>query len=211
MRDAGFIERRSVRQAYDEKAGMFLPDRFVRGTCPNCKSLDQYGDACEVCGSTYTPAELIDPVSTVTNTTPVWRSSEHLFFKLSAFQSMLSEYVAEAAPDSAVRGKLNEWLRAGLQDWDISRDAPYFGFEIPDAPGKYFYVWFDATIGYIASFEAWRAPRGVSFDDYWDLRPPPSSTTSSARTSAIFTRCSGRRYCRARGCAGPRQCSHTAS
>jgi methionyl-tRNA synthetase len=167
VRDAGYIERRSVRQAYDEKAGMFLPDRFVRGTCPNCKSVDQYGDACEVCGSTYTPAELIDPVSTVTNTTPVWRNSEHLFFKLSAFQSMLSEYVARAAPDSAVRGKLNEWLRAGLQDWDISRDAPYFGFEIPDAPGKYFYVWFDATIGYIGSFEAWRAPRGVSFDDYW--------------------------------------------
>jgi methionyl-tRNA synthetase len=167
VRDAGYIERRSVRQAYDEKAGMFLPDRFIRGTCPNCKSADQYGDACEVCGSTYTPAELIDPISTVTNTTPVWRNSEHLFFKLSAFQSMLDEYVPRAAPDSAVRGKLNEWLRSGLQDWDISRDAPYFGFEIPDAPGKYFYVWFDATIGYMGSFEAWRAPRGVSFDDYW--------------------------------------------
>jgi methionyl-tRNA synthetase len=167
VRAAGYIDRRSVRQAYDETAGMFLPDRFVRGTCPNCKSPDQYGDACEVCGSTYTPADLIDPVSTVSNTKPVWRNSEHLFFKLSAFEQMLRRYVMTATPDSAVRSKLNEWLDAGLQDWDISRDAPYFGFEIPDAPGKYFYVWFDATIGYIGSFEAWRARHGASFDDYW--------------------------------------------
>jgi methionyl-tRNA synthetase len=167
VRDAGYIDRRSVRQAYDQSAGMFLPDRFVRGTCPNCKSPDQYGDACEVCGSTYTPADMIDPISTVSNTKPVWRNSEHLFFKLSAFQQMLRRYVTDASPDSAVRSKLNEWLDAGLQDWDISRDAPYFGFEIPDAPGKYFYVWFDATIGYMASFEAWRAKHGASFDDYW--------------------------------------------
>jgi methionyl-tRNA synthetase len=167
VRAAGYIERRSVRQAYDETAGMFLPDRFVRGTCPNCKSPDQYGDACEVCGSTYTPADLIDPVSTVSQTKPVWRHSEHLFFKLSAFAQMLRDYVAQASPDSAVRSKLNEWLEAGLQDWDISRDAPYFGFEIPDAPGKFFYVWFDATIGYMASFEAWRARHNASFDEYW--------------------------------------------
>ncbi len=167
VREAGYIERRSVRQAYDEKAGMFLPDRFVRGTCPNCKTPDQYGDACEVCGSTYTPAELIDPVSTVSQTTPIWRESEHLFFKLSAFDAMLRDYVPRASPDNAVRSKLDEWLQAGLQDWDISRDAPYFGFEIPDAPGKFFYVWFDAPIGYIGSFEAWRAQRGASFDEYW--------------------------------------------
>jgi methionyl-tRNA synthetase len=167
VRDAGYIERRSVRQAYDEKAGMFLPDRFVRGTCPNCKTPDQYGDACEVCGSTYTPAELIDPISTVSQTTPVWRNSEHLFFRLSVFDPMLRDYLPTAAPDGAVRAKLDEWLKAGLQDWDISRDAPYFGFEIPDAPGKYFYVWFDAPIGYIGSFEAWRARHGASFDDYW--------------------------------------------
>jgi methionyl-tRNA synthetase len=166
-RDAGCIDRRSVRQAYDEAASMFLPDRFVRGTCPNCKSPDQYGDACEVCGSTYTPADLIDPISTVSNTTPVWRDSEHLFFRLSAFDQMLREYIPHASPDSAVRAKLNEWFEAGLQDWDISRDAPYFGFEIPDAPGKYFYVWFDATIGYMASFEVWRARHGASFDEYW--------------------------------------------
>jgi methionyl-tRNA synthetase len=167
VRDAGYIERRSVRQAYDEKARMFLPDRFVRGTCPNCKSPDQYGDACEVCGTTYTPADLIDPISTVTQTKPVWRNSEHLFFRLSAFEQMLREYIPSAQPDGAVRGKLNEWLQTGLQDWDISRDAPYFGFEIPDAPGKYFYVWFDATIGYMASFEVWRARHGASFDEYW--------------------------------------------
>jgi methionyl-tRNA synthetase len=173
VRAGGHIDRRTVRQAYDEKAGMFLPDRFVRGTCPNCKSPDQYGDACEVCGSTYTPAELIDPISTVSRTTPVWRDSEHLFFKLSSFTDMLRDYVPGASPDSAVRAKLDEWLKAGLQDWDISRDAPYFGFEIPDAPGKYFYVWFDAPIGYIGSFEAWRARHGASFDEYWN---PQSST-----------------------------------
>ena len=167
VRDAGYIQRRSVRQAYDETAAMFLPDRFIRGTCPNCKSPDQYGDACEVCGTTYTPAELIDPISTVSNTTPVWRNSDHLFFKLSAFDQMLREYVVQASPDSAVRAKLSEWLQAGLQDWDISRDAPYFGFEIPDAAGKFFYVWFDATIGYMGSFEVWRARHGASFDEYW--------------------------------------------
>src|ERR1039458_8134740 len=142
LRTGGFITRRAVRQAYDEQASMFLPDRYVRGICPRCKSPDQFGDSCEVCGSTYTPADLIDPVSTVTGTKPVWRESDHLFFKLGGFE-------------------------AGLQDWDISRDAPYFGIEVPDAPGKYFYVWFDAPIGYIASFEAWRAAHGASFDEYW--------------------------------------------
>jgi methionyl-tRNA synthetase len=167
VRDAGYIARRAVRQAYDEKAGMFLPDRYVRGTCPRCKSPDQYGDSCEVCGSTYTPAELIDPISTVTQTTPVWRESDHLFFKLGAFETMLREYVGSSSLQPAVRAKLAEWFDAGLQDWDISRDAPYFGIEIPDAPGKFFYVWFDAPIGYIGSFEAWRAAHAASFDAYW--------------------------------------------
>jgi methionyl-tRNA synthetase len=164
---AGAITRRAVRQAYDEQAHMFLPDRYVRGTCPRCKSPDQYGDSCEVCGSTYTPADLIDPVSTVTGTKPVWRESDHLFFTLGAFESMLREYVAGSSLQPAVRAKLAEWFEAGLQDWDISRDAPYFGIEVPDAPGKYFYVWFDAPIGYIASFEAWRAAHGASFEEYW--------------------------------------------
>ncbi len=167
VRARGYIARRSVRQAYDEQAQMFLPDRYVRGTCPRCRSPDQYGDSCEVCGSTYSPADLIDPVSTVTGTRPVWRESEHLFFRLGEFDRMLREYVASRSLQEAVRAKLGEWFDAGLQDWDISRDAPYFGIEIPDAPGKYFYVWFDAPIGYIASFEAWHATHVACFDDYW--------------------------------------------
>ncbi len=167
LRDAGHIARRTVRQAFDEQAQMFLPDRYVRGTCPRCHSADQYGDSCEVCGSTYTPAELIDPVSTLSGTQPVWRESEHLFFRLGDFEAMLREWLAAGNQQAAVRAKLEEWFSAGLQDWDISRDAPYFGFEIPDAPGKYFYVWFDAPIGYIAGFEALRAARGLDFDRYW--------------------------------------------
>jgi methionyl-tRNA synthetase len=167
VRARGYIARRAVRQAYDEQARMFLPDRYVRGTCPRCRSPDQYGDSCEVCGSTYSPADLIDPVSTVTGTRPVWRQSEHLFFKLGEFDGMLRQYVAGRSLQEAVRAKLGEWFEAGLQDWDISRDAPYFGIEIPDAPGKYFYVWFDAPIGYIASFEAWRATHAASFDEFW--------------------------------------------
>src|SRR5580658_9841575 len=173
LRARNFIARRAVRQAYDEQAQMFLPDRYVRGICPRCRSPDQYGDSCEVCGSTYTPADLIDPISTVTGSKPVWRESDHLFFKLGAFETMLREYVAGRSLQDAVRAKLAEWFEAGLQDWDISRDAPYFGIEVPDAPGKYFYVWFDAPIGYIASFEAWRTAHAASFDDYWE-----SETTS---------------------------------
>src|SRR3984957_5983 len=168
LRAGGFISRRTVRQAYDAQARMFLPDRYWRGTCPRCKTPGQNGDSCDNCGSTYTPADLIDPVSTVTGTTPVWRDSEHLFFQLGALAPMLRDYVSGGSLQSAVRAKLDEWFEAGLQDWDISRDAPYFGIEIPDAPGKYFYVWFDAPIGYIASFEAWRAAHAASFADYWE-------------------------------------------
>lgn len=167
LRDAGYISRRAVRQAYDEHKQMFLPDRYLRGTCPRCKSPEQYGDSCEVCGASYTPAELIDPVSTLSGTVPVWRESEHLFFRLGAFEKMLREWLGAGDQQPSVRAKLDEWFAAGLQDWDISRDAPYFGFEVPDAPGKYFYVWFDAPIGYIASFEALRARRGLDFDTYW--------------------------------------------
>ncbi|MGQ0833772.1 MAG: class I tRNA ligase family protein, partial [Gammaproteobacteria bacterium] len=154
LRDAGYIARRAVRQAYDEQAKMFLPDRYVRGTCPRCGTPDQYGDSCEVCGATYTPSDLKDAVSTVTGTRPVWRESDHLFFSLSKFEPMLREWVASGSLHPQVRAKLAEWFAAGLQDWDISRDAPYFGFEVPDAPGKYFYVWFDAPIGYLGSFKA---------------------------------------------------------
>jgi methionyl-tRNA synthetase len=167
LRDAGHIARRTVRQAYDEQARMFLPDRYVRGTCPRCRASDQYGDACENCGATYAPADLIEPKSTLSGSTPVWRESEHLFFQLGHFEPMLREWLAGGRLQPAVRAKLDEWFQAGLADWDISRDAPYFGFEVPDAPGKYFYVWFDAPIGYIGSFEALRARTGLSFRDYW--------------------------------------------
>ncbi len=163
----GYVTRRTVRQSYDEQAGMFLPDRFVRGTCPRCGAKDQYGDSCEVCGSTYSPEELIDAVSTVTGTKPVLRESEHLFFKLGEFDGMLREWLARSGLHDAVRAKLAEWFETGLQDWDFSRDAPYFGFEIPDAPGKYYYVWFDAPVGYIGSFRALADKRGLDFDAYW--------------------------------------------
>ncbi len=166
LRDAGRITRRSVNQAYDEKAGMFLPDRYVRGTCPVCSTADQYGDSCENCGATYTPLDLKDPVSTVTGTKPVWRESEHLFFALGQFEPMLREWVASGSLQASVLAKLSEWFESGLQDWDISRDAPYFGFEVPDAPGKYFYVWFDAPIGYLGSFRAYCNRTGLDFDSY---------------------------------------------
>ncbi len=156
-----------VRQAYDEKAGMFLPDRFVRGTCPRCGTADQYGDSCENCGATYAPEDLKDAISTITGTRPVLRDSEHLFFKLGDYEADLREWLAGKGLQPAVRAKLDEWLETGLKDWDISRDAPYFGFEIPDAPGKFFYVWFDAPVGYIGSFAALAAKRGLDFDKYW--------------------------------------------
>jgi len=167
LQQRGAIDRRTIRQAYDEQAGMFLPDRFVRGTCPRCGTPDQYGDSCENCGATYSPADLKDAVSTISGTRPVLRDSEHLFFRLGLFETGLREWLATHGLQPAVRAKLDEWFEAGLQDWDISRDAPYFGFEIPDAPGKYFYVWFDAPIGYIGSFAALAAKRGLDFDSYW--------------------------------------------
>ena len=162
----GHIARRSVRQAYDEQAGMFLPDRYVRGACPKCKTPDQYGDSCEACGATYSPADLIEPKSTLSGTAPVWRDSEHLFFSLGRFEAMLRDWVKSDSLQDAVRAKLDEWFSAGLQDWDISRDAPYFGFEIPGHPGKYFYVWFDAPIGYLGSFKALCERRGLDMQAY---------------------------------------------
>ena len=166
LRAAGHITTRSVRQAYDESAGMFLPDRYVRGGCPKCGAADQYGDSCEACGATYSPADLHDPTSTLSGTKPVWRESEHIFFALGRFETMLREWVASGSLQESVRAKLDEWFAAGLQDWDISRDAPYFGFEIPGFPGKYFYVWFDAPIGYLGSFKALCEKRGLDPDEY---------------------------------------------
>jgi methionyl-tRNA synthetase len=166
-RESGYIDRRSVRQAYDETAKMFLPDRYVRGTCPVCATPDQYGDSCENCGSTYTPADLKNPISVVSATTPVWRESEHYFFRLSAFEKPLRDWIQSGAVQESAARKLDEWFSQGLRDWDISRDAPYFGFEIPDAPAKYFYVWFDAPIGYLASFTQLCARTGLIFDDFF--------------------------------------------
>ncbi|MDH5501734.1 MAG: methionine--tRNA ligase, partial [Gammaproteobacteria bacterium] len=168
LRDAGHIYTKTIEQAFDEQEKMFLPDRFVRGTCPRCKSEDQYGDACEVCGATYSPNDLIDPVSVLSGTTPVWRESEHYFFRLSAFGDRLREWMAKAALHQNITSKLEEWFNAGLQDWDISRDAPYFGFVIPGTTDKFFYVWLDAPVGYLASFlHLCRQRDDLDFDEYW--------------------------------------------
>ena len=167
LRDGGHIATREVRQLYDPERGMFLPDRFVKGTCPRCASPNQNGDNCEVCGATYTPADLIDPVSVVSGARPVERSSEHYFVKLGDFEALLRNWVSTDRLQPEIVNKLDEWFVEQLRDWDISRDDPYFGFEIPDAPGKYFYVWFDAPIGYMGSFKALCDDRGLDFDAYW--------------------------------------------
>ncbi len=168
LRETGYIYTKTIEQAYDESEKMFLPDRFVRGTCPRCKSEDQYGDACEVCGATYTPADLIDPVSVLSDTKPVWKESEHYFFKLSEFGDRLRAWIKSANLHQNITSKLEEWFEVGLQDWDISRDAPYFGFKIPGTEDKYFYVWLDAPIGYLASFlQLCERRDDLDFDDYW--------------------------------------------
>jgi methionyl-tRNA synthetase len=169
-RDAGHIAKRTITQAYDPVEKMFLPDRFIKGTCPNpkCGAEDQYGDNCEVCGASYSPAELKNPVSAVSGAIPEQRESDHYFFKLADFEEMLREWTGGGHVQSEVSNKLGEWFEAGLQEWDISRDAPYFGFEIPDHPGKYFYVWLDAPIGYMASFRnLCDKTEGLDFDAYW--------------------------------------------
>jgi methionyl-tRNA synthetase len=185
LRDNGHIANRTITQAYDPVENMFLPDRFIKGECPKCGAADQYGDNCEVCGASYSPNELKNPVSAISGATPEERESEHYFFKLGDFEGMLKEWTKGGHLQSEVANKLDEWFDAGLQEWDISRDAPYFGFEIPDHPGKYFYVWLDAPIGYMASFKnlcdrtdglddaqggasaaGGRTPE-AAFDEYW--------------------------------------------
>lgn len=163
----GHIAVRSVVQAYDEVQGLFLADRFIKGTCPKCKTPDQYGDNCEACGATYSPTDVIDPVSALSGSTPIEKASDHLFFTLSAFQDLLAEWVSGEQLQAPIANKLREWIDAGLQDWDISRDAPYFGFEIPGYPDKYFYVWLDAPIGYIASHQNLCERTGDDFESYW--------------------------------------------
>ncbi len=166
----GHIERRTIQQAYDDTKGMFLPDRFVRGTCPKCGALDQYGDSCEVCGAAYAPTDLLDARSVLSGTPPSQRASEHLFFRLGDFEAMLREWIAGGRLHASVAAKLEEWFAAGLRDWDISRDAPYFGFPIPSETDKYFYVWLDAPVGYIASFlNLCRKRPELDFDAYWSV------------------------------------------
>ena len=166
LADGGFIGRKLIKQAYDAERQMFLPDRYVRGTCPVCNTPDQYGDSCESCGATYSPLDLKDAVSTLSGAPPTVRESEHLFLKLGLFERELREWVTQHVDAVLVR-KLHEWFEAGLKDWDISRDAPYFGFRIPGERDKYFYVWFDAPIGYMASFLNLCRREGIEFDDYW--------------------------------------------
>jgi methionyl-tRNA synthetase len=167
--EGGYIERRNIKQLYDEEEGMFLPDRFIRGTCPKCGTEDQYGDSCESCGSTYSPTDLLNPRSAVSGSKPVFRESEHYFVRLSEFEQPLKEWVSSGALQREVANKLQEWFIDGLRDWDISRDAPYFGFQIPGTQDKYFYVWVDAPIGYISSFRELCDREGLDFDEWWGV------------------------------------------
>lgn len=170
LRDNGYIKTKTIEQLFDPEKEMFLPDRFVKGSCPKCGAEDQYGDNCDVCGATYAPTELKNPKSAVSGATPELRQSEHYFFDLPAFEKMLKEWTRSGSLQDEMANKLNEWFESGLQMWDISRDAPYFGFEIPDAPGKYFYVWLDAPIGYMGSFKHYCNNTGnADFDSYWQV------------------------------------------
>lgn len=179
LRDAGLIETRTIEQYYDPLKQLFLPDRFIKGECPKCHAKDQYGDNCEVCGAAYAPTDLIEPFSAISGAKPELRNSEHYFFKLSdpRCEAFLREYTSSGVLQTEAANKMQEWLGAPgenkLTDWDISRDAPYFGFEIPDAPGKYFYVWLDAPIGYMGSFKNLCSKNGLDFNEYFK----PDSTT----------------------------------
>ncbi len=167
LRDAGHISSKNIVQAYDPLKEMFLPDRFIQGECPRCGAEDQYGDNCEVCSATYSPTDLKNAVSAISGEKPIEKESLHYFFKLNDFADMLRQWTQAGHLQSEVANKMAEWFESGLQDWDISRDSPYFGFEIPDAPGKYFYVWLDAPIGYMASFKNLCDKKNLDFDSYW--------------------------------------------
>lgn len=167
LRDNNHIASREITQAFDPEKNLFLADRYIKGTCPKCKADDQYGDNCEACGATYAPTDLINPKSAISGATPIEKASTHYFFKLPEFSDFLKKWTRAGHLQDEVANKLGEWLDSGLHEWDISRDAPYFGFEIPDAPGKYFYVWLDAPIGYMASFKNLCEKKGLVFDDFW--------------------------------------------
>jgi methionyl-tRNA synthetase len=169
----GYIAKRTISQFYDEEKGMFLPDRFIKGTCPKCKTEDQYGDSCESCGSTYSPTDLISPHSAVSGSVPVMRDSEHYFVRLSEFEDRLQSWMTSGRQQAGVVNKMQEWFEDGLRDWDISRDEPYFGFNIPGTDDKYFYVWVDAPICYMSSFKELAERENLDFEDWWK----PDTTT----------------------------------
>ena len=170
LNESGYISKRTIMQAYDSQEKMFLPDRFIKGECPNCGKDDQYGDNCENCGATYSPTDLKNPKSVLSGQTPVEKESEHYFFTLDAFRDFLRNWTNDPKRlQKQASNKLNEWFEAGLQDWDISRDAPYFGFEIPGAENKFFYVWLDAPIGYMASFKNYCNKQGLDFSEFWGV------------------------------------------
>jgi methionyl-tRNA synthetase len=168
LNDAGSIARRTVEQAYCEQCGMWLPDRYIRGICPRCRAEDQYGDSCEVCSGTHRPTELIDPRCATCGTTPIRRESEHYFLKVADYEDRLKELIAGGYVLESAAKKLDEWFTAGLRDWDISRDGPYFGFKIPGEQDKYFYVWLDAPIGYMASAKNYCDRNGLDFNQVWN-------------------------------------------
>lgn len=167
LKTNGDIVSHTIKQAYDPIKNMFLPDRYVKGECPKCHAADQYGDNCEVCSSTYSPTELINPKSVVSGATPIEKETEHYFFKLENYAQMLQDWTRQGHLQPQITNKLNEWFEAGLRQWDITRDGPYFGFEIPGTKDKYFYVWMDAPIGYMASFKNWCQKKDIDFDAYW--------------------------------------------
>jgi methionyl-tRNA synthetase len=173
LNEAGSIVKRDVEQAYCDNCKMSLPDRFIRGTCPRCKAEHQYGDSCEVCGTTYRPSELINPYCATCRTTPVLKTSEHYFFKLADYEQQLRNLMAGGYSQASVANKLDEWFIAGLKDWDISRDGPYFGFKIPGEENKFFYVWLDAPIGYMASAKNYCDKNGLDFEKLWPLHRSP--------------------------------------
>ena len=167
LHESGHISQKVISQFYDENEKIFLPDRYIKGTCPKCKSEDQYGDSCEQCGATYSPTDLINPISVLSNTKPMTKDTNHYFFNLKNFKDYLINWTKEHDLQSSIKNKLNEWLNDNLNDWDITRDAPYFGFKIPNEENKYFYVWVDAPIGYISAFEEYSKNNGNKFDGIW--------------------------------------------
>ncbi|MBT8149006.1 MAG: methionine--tRNA ligase, partial [Gammaproteobacteria bacterium] len=177
LRERGYIAEHTITQAYDPEKNLFLADRYIKGKCPKCKTPDQYGDNCEACGATYAPTDLLEPFSTISGATPVEKDSLHYFFKLPEFAGFIDQWLANENLQPAVSNKLREWLDAGLQEWDISRDAPYFGFAIPGTDDKYFYVWLDAPIGYMASFADYAKRNGIEFDEFWDKQSASAANT----------------------------------